>query len=536
MGELLSGLASTVIGAAICGAFAWIYSLYLTVLSEPKSKDFADLRRSLDRGDGLETAYTRTLRRVLMRADRFFEGKPYKYEPPTVKWSTRATQLGLRLFGRPADYRRPDEVRLPGWRPNPWSANSYDRCLLLAIVYPVLAALVGWTAFGDGGTLAASIGLQAQPVWVVRILVAGAACVAVAGVIGFFRLKGWRRWFVLVPVLAVPGVGAFAATLAIALALTISGASTGNGIGTFSLAFSFFLAFVFALAPNFSDAFAVSIVDSLDYIEVAFIIVVLVGVVAAVIAFAGAVEGNRLGRLQAVLPILLIVAIIYVASTGSSSEIAIARLSLLLALCLLPLINAPFDWASIGLTRTLLYRNLDTASARMRFVWSALDLFGALALLVLLALTSVLAMEAFNAAALSGGAATPPVDVAGMLADIGAEPYAARHFWLYFALFSTLLPTLIHCLIWVVSTATVRIGPLQRWLIDGLDHRLGHGTATQHKIAAVLTLRWLLPVPLVLGASIWLLALAGQAPWLGGAFLTLLQNEQMFVAAMLRGG
>lgn len=517
--KLLSGLAPELFMLALGGAFAWVYTLYLTVLSEPRSKDFADLRRNLERGDGIETAYTRTLRRVLMWADRFFEGKPYKYEPPAGKWQARAMRLGLRLFGRPTDYRRPDEVRLPGWRPNAWSARTYDRCLLLAIVYPVLAGIVAWAAFGDGGVLTAGIGVAPEPDLSARVLTVALFCAAaVAGflfdiydddlLLALFLfllfMIFWFFWF-----------DSFAVLIFFVFARSINQLNS-----IFSI---FMISSIYLIFYCISGAF-VPIISILWLISYLFY-----DIIATLIS-----NSIRFFFVLIFLIIIILCEFSVFAYFNLNSQISTVRFTLLLAIGLLPLINAPFDWASIGLTRTLLYRNLDTPSARMRFVWSALDLVGALALLVLLALTSVLAMEMFNAAAFAGGAATPPVDVAGMLADIGAEPYAARHFWLYFALFSTLLPTLIHCLVWVVSTATVRIGPLQRWLVDGLDNRLGHGTATRHKIAAVLTLRWLIPIPLVLGASIWLLALAGQAPWLGGAFLTLLQNEQMFVSTVLR--
>ena len=53
------------------------------------------------------------------------------------------------------------------------------------------------------------------------------------------------------------------------------------------------------------------------------------------------------------------------------------------ALLILILVDVPFDWASIGLTRSLLGRNLKTDKSVQRLIYSALDLVGALVLLVL---------------------------------------------------------------------------------------------------------------------------------------------------------
>ncbi len=50
----------------------------------------------------------------------------------------------------------------PPGAPPLWTARSYDRCLLLALVYPVLTILILWSVTGDQGPAEASLGLNAN--------------------------------------------------------------------------------------------------------------------------------------------------------------------------------------------------------------------------------------------------------------------------------------------------------------------------------------------------------------------------------------
>ena len=110
--------------------------------------------------------------------------------------------------------------------------------------------------------------------------------------------------------------------------------------------------------------------------------------------------------------------------------------TLIVFLALLPLLNAVFDFFSIGLTRFLLRRGAVSAGSGA-LGWALGDLASALVFFALLGLALVTMIQWLN-----GLGAAPLLDLGALFADIRADPGA--YWWLYVTLFSTLLPTLLH--------------------------------------------------------------------------------------------
>jgi hypothetical protein len=75
---------------------------------------------------------------------------------------------------------------------------------------------------------------------------------------------------------------------------------------------------------------------------------------------------------------------------------------LLLFLVLLTLLNAPFDWACLGLTRALLRRGLELKEW-WPFFLALIDAMAAAIIIALLALTMVIGVQTFDALAVHGG-------------------------------------------------------------------------------------------------------------------------------------
>jgi hypothetical protein len=73
-----------------------------------------------------------------------------------------------------------------------------------------------------------------------------------------------------------------------------------------------------------------------------------------------------------------------------------------LFLGLLPLLNAPFDWASLGLTRALLRRGLELGGC-WPYLLALVDACLAGVIIALLALTMVIGVQAFDELAVHGG-------------------------------------------------------------------------------------------------------------------------------------
>jgi hypothetical protein len=113
---------------------------------------------------------------------------------------------------------------------------------------------------------------------------------------------------------------------------------------------------------------------------------------------------------------------------------------LLLFGVLISLINAPFDWLSIGLTRALLRRGVEAGGFAP--VWLALlDLVVATLLIILLAAAMVFAVDLFEVVGRS-----KIIDVANVL-DALADPtqrLEPQYWWIYATLFSTLIPSLLN--------------------------------------------------------------------------------------------
>jgi hypothetical protein len=127
---------------------------------------------------------------------------------------------------------------------------------------------------------------------------------------------------------------------------------------------------------------------------------------------------------------------------------------LLLFLGLFTLLSAPFDWASLGLTRALLRRGLEIGGW-WPYALALVDAAFAAATIAALALTLVLGVQAFNALAYLGsivpglGYSTrlPVLRLDEVFDGITAQPSAPEYWWLYALLLSTMIPSLVNLVI-----------------------------------------------------------------------------------------
>ena len=184
--------------------------------------------------------------------------------------------------------------------------------------------------------------------------------------------------------------------------------------------------------------------------------VAVAGLVAGAVAFASAVAvavavataEKRSSRQMAwrllycgVLVALLIVAIKMPDDFGAGQRSRVVFV--MLTFCLLPLVNAVFEFASVGLTRYLLRLGLEQKRAAWRAV---LDGLGGIAIFFALGCT-LIAFVTFVVPA----DGVPLVDLTQLFADMRRAP--GDYIWLMVTLFSTLLPTLLH-----LSVAVLTLG------------------------------------------------------------------------------
>ncbi|MBN9559844.1 MAG: hypothetical protein J0H14_03825 [Alphaproteobacteria bacterium] len=128
---------------------------------------------------------------------------------------------------------------------------------------------------------------------------------------------------------------------------------------------------------------------------------------------------------------------------------------------IVPLVNVPFDWASIGFTRALLRRGCDPRPPSPLLLGLA-DLAIGLVLLVLLALALIAALQLADAVLLCAGG-EPLAHVGALLDNIARDPRDPANYWAYATLFSTLIPSALNAAIGSMSLGAWLCPPLRHW-------------------------------------------------------------------------
>lgn len=133
---------------------------------------------------------------------------------------------------------------------------------------------------------------------------------------------------------------------------------------------------------------------------------------------------------------------------------------------LLPLVSAPLDWVALGMTRGLLQAvRAGQHSGRVAFGWAMVDLLLALVFLFLNAAVLVGVTALGNAVA----GKVLVVDIGSILKGMENNVADINHWWIYFMLLFTLLPTLIHFALAGGAIALWLPRKARLWLADGLE-------------------------------------------------------------------
>jgi hypothetical protein len=112
---------------------------------------------------------------------------------------------------------------------------------------------------------------------------------------------------------------------------------------------------------------------------------------------------------------------------------------------LLTLLDAPFDWASLGLTRALLRRGLELGGWSP-FILALVDALLAALVIALLATTIVIGVQAFDNVAVLGGSERV-LPLGPFFDSFAAHPTAPEYWWVYALLFSTMIPSIVNLMI-----------------------------------------------------------------------------------------
>ena len=334
-----------------------------------------------------------------------------------------------------------------------WSFGLLNITMALAFAYPILAITIQWLwgsaiDFGGQEVMAASPP-QARiftAVWlgssVLVYLFAGAS-------------KSRWRWTLVILATGILLLGlifadGFAVPGNIAVAGTVAVASVGAG--TVAVAFT---------GPV---AGAVAGVGAVAFVAPVLVAATSAGTVAGAEERSSRPMARRL-LFCGVLVALLIVAIKMPDDFGAGQRNQ--AVFFMLTMGVLPLVNAVFDFASVGLTRYLLRLGLEQKRAAWPAVLDGLDgiaIFFALGCTLIAFVTFVVPADG-----------VPLVDLTQLFADMRRAP--GDYIWLMVTLFSTLIPTLLHLSVTVLTLGLQYPAGVRNFVADLLERGEQSGQA-----------------------------------------------------------
>ena len=355
-----------------------------------------------------------------------------------------------------------------------WTAPSLDCCLFLALLYPVATISVIWAISGQVGPAETALRLQPDLFAWQRV--------SVTAVTGLFiydnwhagtrtnirktigRLAAFLAGFAILVAWGSPFFAVYYTTLT--LCFTYISLTNRNLKGVLSI-----IAVFIALGQSGGAGYG-------------YLIVAMTGCGALYYTGKAAVKFGLEGIFYPIFFPLIISALLLAARLLSASAAWEYTGPALLFLGLLTLLIAPFDWASLGLTRALLRRGLELGGW-WPYALALADAAVAGVIIVALALTVLVGVQAFDELAVYGGG-TPIFAVDKLFKGLAANPSGAAYWWLYALLLTTMIPSLVN--LGIGGASLVRGVPGVPSLLLRFIPERGHVLKwDRHWIATVLT-------------------------------------------------
>jgi hypothetical protein len=352
-----------------------------------------------------------------------------------------------------------------------WTAPALDRCLLLAVIYPVATIFLIWMLSGQVGPAETALGLRADlPEW--RRILGVAAYAASSFAMWRFSITTGRRRVVL-------GFIGFLGPFVGLAALGFNNPAASVVVNFFIWSIPSVLAIRLPSALTIHDICnsAWTRPPSLGVFSAATVCLLAVGplvveaspgvlafacVFAVVVMLSAASKYKSLGFFLAFFPVM-IVACLMAANLAALPNYWPSHGPFLLFLGLLTLLNSPFVWASLGLTRALLRRGLEL-EGWWPYGLALVDACLATVIVALLALVMVLGVQAFDELAVhAGGESAAVMSLDTLFDEIAKNPAAPKNWWAYALLLSSMIPSLVNLAIGGV--ALVRGIPWLAWLL-----------------------------------------------------------------------
>ena len=428
-----------VLGAGTVGLFLLVGAYYWYILvraNEPEGSlersDYDALLEQLESGGTPAKAYRHWLTEALDRVDVFF-GDPGRNDK-----SRFARMLGLET---------------PGAR---WTAPAFDRCLWLALLYPIVTIIAVWAWSGHVCVAERALGLEDSLAGLGRSAYVLTLAIALYATWRFFKTQRtlWVVVFfgaasVFTTVAGVNATSAVAKVVLFAIVVPFAPGARNPGV----ICFLGIVAVAFYSVPVDPISSSASIVAS----------------VGVIIFVSRLIDGTgRQGAFLALFfPAAMVVVFAGVCFFPSSKSWSIAG-PILLIFGLLTLVNAPFEWFAIGLTRALLRRGL-APGGRGPFFYAVVDALTAVPVIAILSFVTVFTVQTFeDIAALRGGpdARIMPLDT--LFAGLDLHPGDPEYWWLWLMLFSTLIPSALN--LCAAAASLIRGLPfLNTWIVKRMQ-------------------------------------------------------------------
>lgn len=177
---------------------------------------------------------------------------------------------------------------------------------------------------------------------------------------------------------------------------------------------------------------------------------------------------------------------------------------LLVVFGVLTLVNAPFDWVAIGLTRALLRRGL-APGGRGPYFYALIDAIVAMPLIMLLAFVTIVAVQTFDdIAVLRAGPQARILPLGPLFEGLENKPDDPKFWWVWLMLFSTLIPSLFNLVIG--AAAFLRGLPfMNNWILSRMP--IGKATRDNERVLVASALAGqLVGGMLISGVLLYLLA------------------------------
>jgi hypothetical protein len=175
----------------------------------------------------------------------------------------------------------------------------------------------------------------------------------------------------------------------------------------------------------------------------------------------------------------------------------------------LPLLNAPFDFLSLGVTRGLLRRGLEVGGFSL-LRYALIDVILALVIIVVLSVVLVIAIQLFGNLELRGGQVRT-IDLQRLFDSLEKHWLAGENWWVYALLLTTQAPSLFN-----LTIGSISLGRRIHWLADIILKRLPDGRPVigADRVWLVPLLIARLVVPVFVGVTMGLIVIVGVVFWL----------------------